>query len=50
MASGSITSWEIDGETVETVSQFIWGGAPKSVQIVIAAMKLKDAYSLEGKL
>ena len=50
MASGPITSWEIDGETVETVSQFIWGGAPKSVQIVIAAMKLKDAYSLEGKL
>ena len=50
MASGPITSWQIDGETVETVSQFIWGGAPKSVQIVIAAMKLKDAYSLEGKL
>ena len=46
MASGPITSWEIDGETVETVSQFIWGGAPKSVQMVIAAMKLKDAYSL----
>ena len=50
MASGPITSWEIDGETVETVSQFIWGGAPKSVQIVIAAMKLRDACSLEGKL
>ena len=49
MASGPITSWEIDGETVETVSDFILG-APKSLQIVIAAMKLKDAYSLEGKL
>ena len=49
MASGPITSWEIDGETVETVSDFILG-APKSVQMVIAAMKLKDAYSLEGKL
>ena len=43
-----ITSWEIDGETVETVSDFF--GAPKSLQMVIAAMKLKDAYSLEGKL
>ena len=51
MASSSITSWEIDGETVETVSDFIWGGwAPKSLQMVIAAMKLKDAYSLEEKL
>ena len=51
MASGPITSWEIDGETVETVSDFIfWGGAPKSLQIVTAAMKLKDAYSLEEKL
>ena len=50
MASGPITSWEIDGETVETVSDFIWGGAPKSLQMVTAAMKLKDAYSLEGKL
>ena len=50
MASGPITSWEIDGETVETVSDFIFGGAPKSLQMVIAAMKLKDAYSLEGKL
>ena len=48
MASGPITSWEIDGETVETVSDFIW--APKSLQMVIAAMKLKEAYSLEGKL
>ena len=48
-ASGPITSWQIDGETVETVSDFIlW--APKSLQMVIAAMKLKDAYSLEGKL
>ena len=49
MASGPITSWEIDGETVETVSDFIFG-APKSLQMVTAAMKLKDAYSLEGKL
>ena len=49
MASGPITSWEINGETVETVSGFIFG-APKSLQVVIAAMKLKDAYSLEGKL
>ena len=48
MASGPIISWEIEGETVETVSDFIL--APKSVQMVIAAMKLKDAYSLEGKL
>ena len=44
-----VTSWEIDGETVETVSDFIFW-APKSLQMVIAAMKLKDAYSLEGKL
>ena len=50
MASGPITSWEIDGETVETVSDFIFWGAPKSLQMVIAAMKLKDTYSLEGKL
>ena len=50
MASGPITSWEIDGETVETVSDFIFGGAWKSLQMVIAAMKLKDAYFLEGKL
>ena len=49
MASGPITSWEIDGETVETVRDFILG-APKSLQMVIAAMELKDAYSLEGKL
>ena len=49
MASGPITSWEIDGETVETVSDFIFW-APKSLQMVIAAMKLKDACSLEGKL
>ena len=50
MASSPITSWQIDGETVETVADFILGGAPKSLQMVIAAMKLKDAYSLEGKL
>ena len=50
MASGPITSWEIDGETVETASDFIFGWAPKSLQMVTAAMKLKDAYSLEGKL
>ena len=50
MASGPITSWEIDGQTVEAVSDFILGGAPKSVQMVNAAMKLKDAYSLEGKV
>ena len=49
MASGPKTSWEIDGETVETVSDFIFW-APKSLQIVTAAMKLKDGYSLEGKL
>ena len=49
MASGLITSWEIDGETVETVSDFILGD-PKSLQMVTAAMKLKDAFSLEGKL
>ena len=49
MASGPITLWDIDGETVETVSDFIFG-APKSLQVVTAAMKLKDAYSLEGKL
>ena len=48
MASGPITSWEIDGETVETVADFILGGAPKSLQMVTATMKLKDAYSLEG--
>ena len=49
MAYGPITSWEIDGETMKTVSDFILG-APKSLQMVIAAMKLKDACSLEGKL
>ena len=49
MASGPITSWQIDGETVETVSDFIFG-VPKSLQMVTAAMKLKDAYSLEEKL
>ena len=49
MASSPITSWQIDRETVETVADFIFR-APKSMQIVIAAMKLKDAYSLEGKL
>ena len=53
IASGPITSWEIDGETVETGSDFIsffGGGAPKSLQMVTAAMKLKDTYSLEEKL
>ena len=49
MASGPITSWQIDGETVETLADFIFW-APKSLQMVIAAMKLKDACSLEGKL
>ena len=49
MVSGPITSWEIDGETVETVSDFIFG-APKSLQMVTAAMKLKDAYALEERL
>ena len=49
MASGPITSRQIDGETVETVADIFWG-APKSVQMVTAAMKLKEAYSLEGKL
>ena len=49
MASGAITSWQIDGETMETVRDFIFR-APKSLQMVIAAMKLKDAYSLEEKL
>ena len=49
MASGPITSWQIDGETVETVTDFILG-APKSLQMVTAAMILKDAYSLEEKL
>ena len=49
MASGPITSWEVDGETVETVSDFFWG-APKSLQMVVAATKLKDTYSLDEKL
>ena len=48
--SGPITSWEIDGETVEVVSDFLFWGAPKSLQMVTAAMKLKDAYSLKEKL
>ena len=50
MASGPITSWEVDGETVEILSDFFLGGASKSLQMVIADMKLKDAYSLGGKL
>ena len=50
MASGPITSWQIDGKTVETVADFIFWGAPKSLQMVTAAMKLKDTYSLAGKL
>ena len=51
LASGPITLWQIHGEIVETVSNFIfWGGAPKSLQMVTAAMELKDAYSLEEKL
>ena len=50
IASGPITSWQIDGKTVETVADFIFGGDPKSLQKVITAMKLKDACSLEGKL
>ena len=50
MASGPITSWQIDGETIETVSRLYLGGAPQSLQMVIAAMKLKDAYSWEEKL
>ena len=49
MASGPITSWQIDGKTMATVADLFWG-APKSLQTVTAAMKLKDAYSLEGKL
>ena len=49
-ASGPNTSWQMDAETVETVADFILGGAPKSLQMVIAAMKLKDVYSLEGKI
>ena len=50
MASGPITSWQIDGETMETVREFILGGAPKSLQMVTSAMKLKDSWSLEEKL
>ena len=50
MATGPITSWEIDGETVETESDFLSFWAPESLQMMTAAMKLKDAYSLEGKL
>ena len=50
MASGPITSWQIDGTTIETVTDFIWGGAPKSLQMVTVAMKLKDACSLEENL
>ena len=50
MASGPITSWQIDGKTIETVTDFIWGGAPKSLQMVTVAMKLKDACSLEENL
>ena len=50
IASGPISSWQIDGETGETVSDFIFWGAPKSLHMVIAAMKLKDTYSLEEKL
>ena len=49
LAFSPITSWQIDGQTVETLADFIWG-APKSLQMLTAAMKLKDAYSLEGKL
>ena len=50
MAFGPITSWQMDGETMETVTDFIWGKAPKSLQMVTTAMKLKDACSLEEKL
>ena len=50
MASDPITSWQIDGEMMETLKDFIFGGAPKSLQMVTAAMKLKDTYSLERKL
>ena len=50
MASGPIASWQIDGETMDTVTDFIWGGVPKSLQMVTAAMKLKDTCSLEEKL
>ena len=50
MASGPITSWQIDRETVGKVADFILGGSPKSLQMLTAVMKLKDVYSLEGKL
>ena len=50
MASGPVTSWQIDGETADTVTDYFGGGAPKSLQMVTAAMKLKDAYSLEENL
>ena len=50
MASGPITSWQIVGKTMETLRDLLWGGVPKSLQMVTAAMKLKDAYSLERKL
>ena len=50
IASGPITSWQLDGETLQTVIDFIWRGASKSLQMVTAAMKLKHTYSLEGKL
>ena len=50
IASGPFTSWQIDGETMETVTDFIFWGAPKSLQMMTAVMKLKDTYSLEGKL
>ena len=50
MASGPTISWKTDGETAETVADFIFWGAPKSLQMVTAAMKLKETYSLEGKL
>ena len=50
MASGPIISWQIDGETVETMADFFGGGAPKSLQMVTAAIKLKDSYSFEGRL
>ena len=50
ITSGPITSWQIDGETMETVPDFFGGGVPESLQMVIAAMNLKDIYSLEGKL
>ena len=50
MASRPITAWQTDGETLETAADFIFGGAPKSLQMVIAAMKLKDTYPLEEKL